>query len=121
MGSKKISELNELLPEEIDLTEEFVLAKGLSNKKISLGNLQNCMRTQADWNEIDSSKADYIKNKPSIPLSGLKTSGYNYIIVESGSNATINGANLIAAYGAAKGLSPGGSAITTTNRVSVLI
>ena len=50
-----------------------------------------------------------------------KLSPQSCIVVETTSNAKTNGAALIAAYAAAKALTPNGAALSATNRASVII
>lgn len=45
----------------------------------------------------------------------------NFVVVQSADSATQNGTNLLAAYAAAKLLTPNGAALSATNRASVII
>jgi hypothetical protein len=47
--------------------------------------------------------------------------GYSYVIPKVTNNNTTNGTNLLAAYTTAKGLTPGGNAIGSTNQVILLL
>jgi hypothetical protein len=38
----------------------------MDNKKIIIGNTTATPNPQADWNQTDDKKADYIKNKPTL-------------------------------------------------------
>jgi hypothetical protein len=50
-----------------------------------------------------------------------KLSPQSCIVVETTASATTNGINLLAAYAAAKALTPNGAALSATNRASVII
>ncbi len=47
--------------------------------------------------------------------------GYNYVFVQAGPNAVTNGARLLAAYATAAALTPGGNALSQTNRTVVML
>ena len=63
--------------------------------------------------------AGLISNWTSTPQCGLSIQ--SAVVVETTSNAKTNGAALIAAYTAAKALTPNGAALSATNRASVII
>jgi len=54
-------------------------------------------------------------------LSSLPLQAANYVYVPITNNAVTNGNNLIAAYTSAKTLTPNGSSLSSTNRVSIIV
>ena len=52
---------------------------------------------------------------------GLPENGTAHVVVQTTDNAVTNGVNLLAAYAAAKALTPNGNAISATNRAVVLV
>ena len=48
-----------------------VLKKFQNGQWVEISGGEASPQLQADWNQVDNTKADYIKNKPTIPSSGL--------------------------------------------------
>ena len=100
---------------DIPVTDVTVDGTSVVSSGVAAITMPTFTQVQADWDETDNTKADYIKNKPTIPSGTVTSVGLS---AASGSNLTVSGSPVTSSGSMTVGVLGGYSIPSTTDQTT---